>query len=79
MRKKIDNKVAEAAESVKVVIYRKTDPLEYLAVTVQISEGASFSKSARSRLRVQIDIFRSHYGCCRRIHLMSSCALCLVA
>ena len=39
MRKKIDNKVAEVAESVKVVIYRKTDPLEYLAVTVQISEG----------------------------------------
>ena len=35
MRKKIDNKVAEVAESVKVVIYRKTDPLEYLAGTAE--------------------------------------------
>ena len=41
MRKKIDNKVAEAAESVIVVIYRKTDPLEYLADTVEIQRGSN--------------------------------------
>ena len=41
MRKKIDNKVAEVAESDIVVIYRKTDPLEYLADTVEIQRGSN--------------------------------------